>query len=169
MVYRRWFESFDLFIRPDSGLKPFTGMLLEFDDIENNTYNWALLKSTVDPNELIIIAPPKKIIEETRFIILNNEILTFSMYEKDEKIHMSNNEVSKECIEYVKHVLTYINNWQPDNVWVIDIAKDNDDRYGVLEINSFTCSDLYDCDMESIVKSISEQAIKEYKEVFDEL
>ena len=53
--------------------------------------------------------------------------------------------------------------WQPDKAYTLDVCKSNGE-YFMLEANSFSCSGLYKCPPEPIVKSVSEAALKEWKE-----
>ena len=45
--------------------------------------------------------------------------------------------------------------WAPDPIFVVDVCA-TDDGPRLLELNSFSCSDLYGCDFEPIVDAVDE-------------
>ena len=61
-----YFKNDKVFIRPDSGLKPFTGTVITKEDIEDNLRDYHILKSTVDDDELILIAEYQDIKDEIK-------------------------------------------------------------------------------------------------------
>ena len=52
--------------------------------------------------------------------------------------------------------------YEPDTAWVIDIAMTKDMKCHLIELNSFSCSGLYACDLEPIVRCVSDAAQKEF-------
>ena len=51
----------------------------------------------------------------------------------------------------------------------MDIAEDNDGKYWLLELNSFSSAGLYASNKDNIVKKVSEIAEKEYDEYLERL
>lgn len=45
--------------------------------------------------------------------------------------------------------------WEPENAWVLDVCCCIDGKLKVVEVNSFNCSGMYDCDRDAIVEKIS--------------
>ena len=64
------------------------------------------------------------------------------------------------CDELAKHVAEM--EWQPDRVYVLDLAyfKDKDEPK-IIELNAFSSSGLYACDTYKIVEAVSIAALKE--------
>ena len=57
--------------------------------------------------------------------------------------------------------------WQPDRAYTLDICL-SDGKYSLLEANSFSCSGLYACPVEPIVREVSRIALEEWKEYNNE-
>ena len=154
------FKTSYIFIRPDSGAKTFTGQLINLDNL------WPQLDNILDhasmPVDQIIaiISSPKIIEKEWRCVVVNKKVITFSQYlENDEENYKR--EIDKEALELANKIAQ--EKWQPDIAYTLDICK-SDNEYLLLEVNSFSCSGLYMCDVEPIVKEVSKAAIKEWND-----
>lgn len=141
-----------LFIRPDSGTKPFTGFVVK----PNEKHRIESLIQSVGPEPLVIVAPERKITSECRFVICDKQVVTGCRYLPDESPiwHPSSFRLA-EIIASQK--------WQPDLCYTVDIAESESNMY-LLEINSFGCAGFYDCDIKQIVRHASKAAIKEWRE-----
>jgi hypothetical protein len=53
--------------------------------------------------------------------------------------------------------------WQPDSIWVLDLCWSKGAAY-VLEINFFSCSAFYKCDLHFIVREASRVAQQKWTE-----
>ena len=56
--------------------------------------------------------------------------------------------------------------YNPDKCWTMDIVKTEKLGYKLLEIGCFSCAGLYGNNLNKVVKSVSESALKEWKEYF---
>lgn len=141
-----------LFIRPDSGAKPFTGYVVAPDD-KNKIQT---LSQAVGPEMLVIVAPEKKIEAEWRFVICDREVVAGCQYLPFEVPFFLTPSL---------RLATQISNheWQPDLCYTVDIAE-SEGKMHLLEINSFSCAGFYDCDMGDIVRCASIVAEKEWGE-----
>jgi hypothetical protein len=151
-----------LFVRPDSGAKPFTGHIIKYDEY----HKIQSLIQEIGPETLVIVAPEKQITAEWRFVICDKKVVTGSQY------------LPVEC--QLTHEFIRINQpssfslataiasqeWQPDLCYTVDIAESEGDVH-LLEINSFSCAGFYCCDIASIVRNASEVAAKEWKDYYD--
>ena len=147
-----------IFIRPDSGEKPFQAQLLDMLDIDRFVKENNHLE-----HELILISSPKNIIWEGRFIVSKyKEIIGYSTYRFQNQITKIPS-VPSETIEFVKEILNV--GYYPDSVFCLDICQDNDKKCWLLELTSFSSAGLYASDKDLIVKRVSEIAIEEYKKV----
>jgi len=145
------------FIRPNKGDKLFTGQLIEYErfdkDFENLNYH------DIDASEIVVFSYPKIIDMEYRFIICDKQIIGNSVYRyRGELASFSlSRQQDPVLFDYVERIA---NTWQPEPIFAIDIAK-TPHGYKLLEINSFSCSGLYDADILNIVQKVSEFTLKE--------
>lgn len=148
-----------LFIRPDSGAKPFTGYVVKPDD----KHEIQSLVQVVGPETLVIISPEKIITAEWRFVICDKKVIAGSQYLPTEQA------LTAESIECNSPSLWCLaqtiasQEWQPDLCYTVDIAESGGDVY-LLEVNSFSCAGLYSCDLESVVREVSLVAMGEWRE-----
>jgi hypothetical protein len=156
------FKSHNLFVRPNVVTKSFAGGVFRFDTIQDNIESLDKYQK-IDNEELVIFDYEKEIIAEFRHIICDREIIAQSQYRRDGIVNISPN-VDLECQRLVKYLLTL--DHEIDNVYVVDTAL-TEDGPRIVEFNSFSCSGLYACDTNNIVKYVSEQAVREfYGEIF---
>jgi hypothetical protein len=160
-----------LFIRPNKGDKKFVGQVIDCDKFNPDKVGI----EEIEPDELIVVAEPRNIFAEYRFVILNGELLTGSRYKSNGKLSTVKCEQSvltdcyfrsyrpeddssacyaAEAADLAREIAKI---YQPDDVFVIDIAKAKD-GYFLLELNAFSCSGFYDCDHDLIVKEVSKYA-----------
>lgn len=152
-----------IFIRPNRGNKIFTGKMIErrffAKDVEFlGFYN-------VEPEELCVVCEPRNVQSEWRFIVVDNKIITGSKYRD-----VNNNIIEEpvECGDLEMEVASAFlarGEYQPERVWVLDMCR----AAGlytpkVLEVNSFSCSGLYGCNIEKIVREVSRVAKEEWDE-----
>jgi len=161
------FEQFGIddtiWIRPDSGAKAFTGQTvpLEFLDKEFKLFGDYAGKPI---DEIIaIISSPKVINREWRMVVVDKKVRAYSQYKKDGKLDISDkwDDDTYNAWHYAYKIAQ--EEWQPDIAYTLDICLSNG-KYSMLEANSFSCSGLYKCDPDPIVNSVSEAALKEWKE-----
>lgn len=155
---RRWvdltiaWDRGSLFIRPDSGTKPFTGYVVAPDE----SYKIQTLIQTVGPETLVVVAPEKEITAEWRFVICDRKVVAGCQYLPNE---LSNYPPSS--FRLAEIIATQ--EWQPDLCYTVDIVE-SEGEVRLMEINGFSCAGLYGCDMVSIVCWASKAAIKEWKD-----
>lgn len=145
-----------LFVRPDSGAKPFTGDIIKYND----QHKIESLIQAISPETLIVVAPKKSIEAEWRFVICDRKIVASCRYLPTE----SPASPPPSSFRLAEKVLS--KEWQPDLCYTIDICESEGEMY-LLEINSFNCAGFYGCDLKPIIECASEVAIKEWKEYLD--
>ena len=162
-IYNLYGTDNSIFIRPNSGTKTFTGGIFEKERLEKE-YD-LLSKYAGKPVDqiLCIISSNKNIESEYRFVIINDKVISGSQYKKNDKLYESKN-IDEKAWKLASKIAS--EKWQPDRVYTIDICKSNN-KYYLLEINSFSCSGLYKCDCKKIVKEVSKEALKEYGEYYE--
>lgn len=167
--YKREHESFFktrgvqdcLFIRPDSGMKSFTGQIFKK---ENHATDWNFFDVSTKPEDIIVVAIPQVIKSEYRVVIADGEPITASLYQKDGKREQFPG-APKQVMALAKEIAAVIDkemNLGP--MYVIDIAEKWEGGYALMEINCFNCAGLYECDKGIVVDAANRIAEREYKE-----
>ena len=161
-MYDSYFGNLEsLFFRPNSGLKPFTAGVyhrLNFPSF------WGWVDEFTKPDDLVVISTPKDIKGEWRFVCANHQIITGCQYERDGELSF------KEGYDTDAKILAdqiAKEEFEPDPIYIIDICQAGDNKFYLMEINSFSCGGLYAMEMEPIVKSATELALKDWKECND--
>lgn len=137
------------FIRPNSGAKPFTGFVVSY----NRLPEIQKLVDSVGPETLVVVAPLRQISEEYRFVIVNRKVVTGCRYLPEESVLYDEGAWDVAC-KIAEHP------WQPDLAYTVDVARHND-TFSLLEVNSFSCSGFYACDIPAIVTNANALAVKE--------
>lgn len=152
----------EVFIRPNSSKKIFSGQIINLDDKRNIQNTFKMSGSNKDT--IIIISSVKKVIGEYRtFVSQKNGVLTASTYSYDKR----GAEV-RGCPEKVKifaeTVVEELGDNAPDKLLVIDIAeyekKGGGTCLGLVELNAPSTSGIYACDAMPIILEM-EQIIKD--------
>jgi hypothetical protein len=145
-----------LFIRPDSGAKPFTGYIV----VSNDSHKIESLIQAIGSEMLVVVSPEKPIETEWRFVICDGKVVTGCQYLPTENstlpppssFRLAGKIASKE--------------WQPDLCYTVDICESEGKMY-LLEINSLSCAGLYGCDLKPIIEHVSRIAEEEWKDYCD--
>ena len=157
----------DLFVRPDSGFKSFTGQLVSKTKLDYDIKNLANI--AISGTEFCLIAPPVNILREWRFVIGRRKIIACSQY-RDHKLTPSGipnpiRELSagapKEVCDFVENVLSSVD-WEPEPIYTMDIAETSTKNLKVVELNCFSAAGLYKCDISKIVSEVRVIVIDEY-------
>jgi len=152
------------FIRPNSGFKTYTGQIVTQKGFDKD-YEWMLEFS--DDDAIAVISPVKYAIDmEWRFIICDRRVITGSTYKKENNqiIHLpysTDREDDVRAFELAESIAKV--EWQPESIYSADIVQY---RNGLclMELNSFSCSGLYACDLKTVVQEATALAIKEWEE-----
>lgn len=147
----------DLFFRPSSGLKPWTAGVFNRPNFDSM---WFWAEEYSEPESPVVISTPKNILMEWRFVCAKGEVVSGCQYEKDHEFTPAPGypEAAKELALEISTV------YQPDPMFMVDICQASDDKYYLMEINSFSCGGLYACSLESVVEKASELAGTEWVE-----
>jgi len=174
-IYKQFGKNDRVFIRPNTGFKTFTGAVVKQENFDKD-YEWMVKYS--DDTSLAVISTPKNIIRESRFVVADKKVITGCFYKWDGSKLSNENipEPNKEW-KYAQQIADEC--WEPERMYVIDICEDKGHyhplrryipenicgKFHLLEVNSFSCSGLYACDSDVIVKEASRIAIEEWKEI----
>ena len=109
---------------------------------------------------ILLVSSSKPIMEEWRCVVVDRKVVAFSQYQVCGKLNIKRT-IKPGALLLAEEIAK--EEWQPDIAYTLDVCKSNEE-YGMLEVNSFSCSGLYKSDMMPIVSSISEVAVKEWLE-----
>jgi hypothetical protein len=149
-----------VFMRPVRADKPFAGFVAARDrpeEIERNL-------RCVEAHELIVLARPKRIEAEYRAIVMRERgIVAVSQYMQDGERHL-HPQIPAQARQVTEEVVQALGNDFPDPMYVVDIAR-SQGLYRLLEINSFSASLFYTCDLEAVVRAAHAEAMREWHEI----
>lgn len=144
-----------IFIRPNSGQKPFQARLVDLQEFER-----FYVANLEDEHELVVISSPKNINGEWRFVVSKSKgIISQSTYRYQGQICKIPS-APERATALVKEMLRV--DYYPDSVFVMDVCEDNDKNYWLLELNSFSSAGLYECNKTDIVRKVSQIAEEEW-------
>lgn len=137
------------FFRPNEGDKIFTGGLFTKSELE---------KLRLEESRVIIQASKKNIKDEYRFLVVDRKIVDYIRYSDTPKSGMYQG--AKLLLE---NALRSFSNSVliPDRAFTVDIGMSNK-GIGVIELNSFSCANLYSMNMDKVVPAINELAKQMY-------
>lgn len=153
----------EVFIRPDSGTKGFTGGLATEKELEDE-----ILSLDLNPASLVVIAQPKRIDQEWRFVVANREVVAASLYKSrksnglviDLQPYPSHEDVDAKNARQLAEEIAK-GEWQPSLAYTLDICK-TEEGFRLLELNSFNCADFYKGDASEIVDKVSTLAYNKW-------
>jgi hypothetical protein len=137
----------EVFVRPTGCHKLFTGRCVYKDD-----FPAALAPTRYDPATLIMAAPPREIDREWRLVVSGDRVAAGSQYAVE-----GSKWVAPGCPEavrdYAEGMLAEVR-WRPDLIFMLDVCKSGGQLW-LVEINGFSCSWLYQCDLAAVVAEAS--------------
>lgn len=141
----------EFFIRPVDGDKAFDGKpmtLEEFNSFQQTVYdgNWF---THLNGETEVVVSPIQKIYRETRFFVVDGQIVTGSVNKMNHREYYSAN-LPDQMLKYAQKSIEI---WQPDRAFVIDIAE-TDHGCRIVETNYFNCAGFYKSDMNKIVTAL---------------
>jgi hypothetical protein len=151
-----------IFVRPDSPLKLFTGLVASQATFERDVEFMGFYDFPCE--SLVVVSSPKTIVREWRLVIADGQIVAGSQYKE------GNENVRRPGVEpgvnaFGKALLAA--GYAPDPVWVMDICQTADNEYHLLEIGGFSFADLYACDKDAVVRAVSAVAQRMHAPVRD--
>jgi hypothetical protein len=144
-----------VFVRPSGVQKTFTGRCVDREGLV------LTLQSTSYAKEPVLIAPPQEITREWRVVVARGRFVAASQYLSEGR-HRESPGCPKEVRAYVDRLLAEVP-YRPDPIYMMDLCA-SDDTLRLLELNSFSCSGLYQCDPASVVKAAKGLALEEWEQ-----
>lgn len=164
------FDEELMFIRPVLDSKSFAGKVFTKEEF----YEWkrkvVVLNeddgSSLDKDTIIQVCSPKKIYAEYRFWIVDQKIVTYSLYKRGDKV-MYSSDVDQHVINYVNEILRIKNQkldisaiaantgWAPHKAFVLDVCE-TPDGMRVVEINTLNSAGFYAANMTDLVLALEQ-------------
>jgi hypothetical protein len=156
---REWlFSTFgrddEVFVRPTGCHKLFVGRRVTKDSFAS-----ALSPARYDPTTLVVIAAPRPIAREWRLIVSGDRVIGASQYAVEGTRAIAQGSPD-DVREFAAAMLAEVR-WRPDPIFMLDICE-SDGRLWLVELNSFSSSWLYQCDLPTVVAEASELATQEW-------
>jgi hypothetical protein len=165
-IYKQYGRDAMIFIRPDSGKKPFAGQLLDLQDFDKFWEQHS--KVAVEDDDIVLVSTPKSIQGEWRYICsYDKKIIASSTYQyQGKRTYVPG--APQGATDVVNKVLDImeLHRVYPDRVFTVDICQDKDGDFWLLELNSFTSAGSYAANKEAIVREVSAIAEQQYNEVW---
>jgi hypothetical protein len=144
-----------MFVRPNSGFKPFTGCVI------NSAQELAQIYPLPNPEMLCLVCTEYPISREFRFLIADREVVDGSEYGWVKDLKAKNNYVDPACFWLAQKVAKQ--DFQPDLVYTCVVCLVEGKPYFV-ELNSFASAGLYAMDKKKVVAKLNELARREFND-----
>lgn len=139
----------DVFVRPDSPLKAFSGRVVRVADISLRALDYGYY---YDDAELpVIVAPVRKIGREWRYVVVCRNVVAGSAYCSEQRRALPD-DPHGEPWRFASTVAASLE--APEEVYVLDVCESDGELY-LLELNPFSGADLYGCDRNKVVAAVS--------------
>lgn len=155
-LYQTLGQDRALFVRPNRGDKTFTGQLVYKEKFEKEVELFDF--GQVRADDLVVVAEPRLIAYEWRFVCVNGTIVAGSQYKENDRVAVDSS-YPQEAFDFATEMAQ---KYQPEPAWVIDVCK-SFGEYSVMEIGCFSCAGLYQCDRDAIIESVSTVALEEWE------
>lgn len=137
----------EMFVRPITDTKEFSGGVFSANQI------YKLIDKNV---EILISEPIYDIEKEYRCFIIDNKVVSISLYKMDNKLFTLNDDNNIELLKFVELIIKV---WIPSCTCVIDVAYFNG-SYKIVEFNNLNGAGFYDCNIEKILGEIEKLYLK---------
>jgi hypothetical protein len=149
------------FLRPDTGSKLFTGLVVDRDNVDHEINSIQQL-SHMAAEDFVWTARAKEIHGEFRFVIADGQVIAGSEYRWDGRLDIRS-DYPEECRELAQRVASHP--WQLDRVYTCDVCL-SEDGVRLVELNGFSSAGLYACDLDAVVAGVSAAAVAEHRDLF---
>jgi hypothetical protein len=140
----------EVFARPTSCDKLFVGRR-----IGREAFAAALAPTRYDPATQVVIAAPRTIECEWRLVVCEGHVVSGSQYAVQGQRAIAAN-CPAEARTFVESMLAEVR-WRPDPIFMLDVCE-SEGHLWLVELNSFSSSWLYKCDLAAVVRAASELA-----------
>lgn len=142
----------EVFARPTCCQKVFTGRCMDFE-----SFAAGLSPTRYDPTTLVVVATPRAIGREWRLVVAGDRVVASSQYAVEGRKAVAAG-CPAEVTSFAEGMLAEVR-WRPDPIFMVDVAE-TDGRLWLVELNGFSCSWLYGCDLAAVVEAASDVATR---------
>lgn len=142
-----------VFVRPDSPLKPFSGRVLQRDQVSLKALDHGFYFD--DDSIPVIVAPVRRIEREWRYVIVDRSVVAGSAYEANGRVAIAD-DPSGHPWNFAQEIASKLT--PPEPVYVLDLCESDNSLY-LLELNPFSGADLYSCKADDVVAAVSRVAL----------
>jgi hypothetical protein len=140
------------FVRPIRDLKEFAGEIMTFGDYAGWFDGISHGGFTITPDCPILVAEPKRIVEEYRLFVVEGEVVAWTRYKKGDRFARLNvtSDVPSDVLLYGER---QARRYSPAPVFVMDVGY-TQDGLKIIELGSFNSAGLYAAKEADIVEAI---------------
>jgi hypothetical protein len=120
--------------------------------ISQEDFETALAPTRYDPETRIVVAEPHAIRREWRLVVAGNDVIAGSQYAEDGERAIQPG-CPDEVRDFASAILEHVR-WRPDEIFMFDVGR-TPKGLKLVELNSFSCSWLYACDLAAVVEDAS--------------
>lgn len=153
-LFARFGKDEQVFVRPCGVQKTFTGRCVDREDFAH------ALQPARYLNEPVLVASPREIAREWRVVVARGQFVAASQYKSEGQLNVLAG-CPPEVRAFIDHLLAEVA-CGPDPIYVMDVCESGSELF-LLELNSFSCSGLYQCDAAAVVKAVKELATEEWR------
>jgi hypothetical protein len=138
-------ELREVFVRPDSPLKPFSGRVVQLAGLAPADLDHGFYYEDVELP--IVVAPVTRVHEEWRFVVAHGTVVASGGYQARGRRATASRPTpaARALAEEIAAELV-----APDPLYVLDLGR-TDAGLRLVELNPFSGSDLYGCDLDELV------------------
>ena len=141
------------FVRPDSPLKQFSGRVLRRASLSLRALDHGFYYD--DDTLPVMVAPVRQVGREWRYVVCDGRVVAGSAYFTADRSALPDDPGGRQW-EFAAEIAAVLP--APERVFVMDICE-TPDGLRLLELNPFSGADLYACDRETVVRTVSEVAL----------
>jgi ATP-grasp domain, R2K clade family 3 len=153
-IYSTFGVDDEVFARPTGCQKLFVGRR-----ISNHSFASALAPTRYDPETLVVVASPRPIDREWRLVVVGDRVIAGSQYAIGGERSIEAG-CPAEVQSFAAAMLAEVR-WRPDPVFMLDVCE-SAGRLWLVELNGFSTSWLYRCDLAVVVSEVSPEGAREW-------
>ncbi len=143
-------EDDEVFARPTSCHKLFVGRR-----VSREAFAGILSPTRYDPATAVVVARPRRIGREWRLVVIGDHVVSGSQYAVNGERAVAP-DLPQEVAAYAAAMLAAVR-WRPDPIFMLDVCESGG-RLWLVELNSFSGSWLYECDLSAVARGAAELA-----------
>jgi hypothetical protein len=153
-VFAQLGRDVEVFLRPCGVQKTFTGRCVGREEFVG------VLESARYARGAVLVAAPQPIEQEWRVVVARGRFVAASRYRSEGRLSVSDG-CPREVRAFVDALLADVP-YRPDPIYMMDVCASGGELY-LLELNSFSCSGLYQCDPAAVVEEAKGLALEEWR------